>query len=293
MNVDPARTDALLLTCDWNAEWKRLQKARRRADDAAWWDSRAKHFRPKETSPYAQRFLELAAIAPGETVLDMGCGSGTLAVPLAQQGHQVIAADFSQAMLDTLGEAAEEAGVSSRIQRVRLAWEDDWQAAGVSPRCVDVALASRSIATHDLRAALLKLEGAARRRCCVTLACNAGPRYDAEVLEAVGVSVGESVDYLYAFNILVQAGRAPEVRYLDSLRKDTFNTLEEGVADFARMLEAGHEDKVDELRAYLAAHMVENPEAGQPGPKGKLQGRYTLDHERVVRWAFVSWEPRR
>ena len=324
MNLDRNTSASLLTSTDWNAEWMRLQEKRRQPDDPAWWDARAKHFRPKETSPYAQEFLALAGVRPGERVLDMGCGSGTLAVPLALAGHDVIAADFSQRMLDELQRAAREAdvfaqplahagqtGESARIPAhgdastaatmpyaqlgsialCRLAWDDDWAVAGLGEKRVDVALASRSLATHDMRAALLKLERTARRRCCVTLACNAGPRYDATVLDAVGVSVGESVDYLYAFNILAQARRAPEVRYLDSYRKDTFNTLEEGVADFARMLEHGHEDKVPALRRYLAAHMVENSEAGQPGPKGKPQGRYTLDHERLVRWAFISWEP--
>lgn len=347
MNIDKNSTESLLISTDWNAEWMRLQEKRRKADDVAWWDRRAKHFRPRETSPYAQAFLARAGVRPGESVLDMGCGSGTLAVPLAQSGCQVIAADFSPRMLEELVGAARALGVTvasggfsaadaHRRERqsaaapmprasyaedgpsadgacgtgaeapeaqspdgqlrgclhpVRLAWADDWHAAGVGDKSVDVAVASRSIATSDLKAALLKLDGAARRRCCITLACNAGPRYDADVLAAVGVSVGESVDYLYAFNILAQLGRAPEVTYLDSPRKDTFDSLEDGVADFARMLESGHEDKVPALRSYLAAHMVENPEAGEPGPKGRLQGRYTLDHQRLVRWAFISWEP--
>ena len=312
MNLDRSTPASLLMSTDWNAERMRLQEERRQPDSPAWWDARAKHFRPQETSPYARDFLALAAVRPGERVLDMGCGSGTLAIPLALAGHDVIAADFSQRMLDELQRAAHEAKVPAQtlvrgssqsapasshslpgtVALRRLAWDDDWAAAGLEEKCVDVAVASRSLATHDMRAALLKLEGAARRRCCVTLACNAGPRYDAAVLDAVGVSVGESVDYLYAFNILAQMGRAPEVRYLDSYRKDTFDTLEEGVADFARMLEHGNEEKVPALRSYLAAHMVENPETGQPGPKGRLQGRYTLDHERLVRWAFISWEPR-
>ena len=295
MNVD--RSSALLLSTDWNAEWMRLQETRRKADDPAWWDGRAKHFRPKETSPYAHDFLALAGIRPGERVLDMGCGSGTLAIPLAKDGCRVVAADFSARMLDELRAAAREAGICASdegeagIRPALLAWDDDWDDAGLGENSVDVALASRSIATHDLRGALEKLDRVATRRCCVTLACNAGPRYDAEVMNAIGVSVGESIDWLYAFNILAQMGRAPEVSYLASPRKDTFDSLEEGVADFARMLEPGHENKINELRDYLADHMVPNDEAGQPGPKGRLQGRYTLDHTRLTRWAFISWEP--
>ena len=42
-------------------------------------------------------------------------------------------------------------------------------------------------------------------------------------------------------------------------------------------------------RSYLAQHMVDNPHAGEPGSKGRPQGRYMLDHERITRWAFIAW----
>lgn len=294
LNGSPAAT---LLTTDWNEEWKALQVARRSPDDPSWWDGRAKHFRPRETHPYARDFLELAELRPDERVLDMGCGAGTLAIPLARAEHPVLACDFSPRMLEVLREgiAYEEAHgtvAPGMIETRRLAWDDDWEAEGLSESMVDVAFASRSIATRDLAAALMKLDRVARRRCCITLVTGASPRVDPQIMGAIGASVTESRDYVYAFNILVGLGRLPEVRYIASPRRDTFDSLEDGVADFSRMLERGNEGRVGELRAYLAEHMVENPHAGEPGQKGKPQGRYMLDHERIVRWAFIAWEPK-
>lgn len=86
-------------------------------------------------------------------------------------------------------------------------------------------------------------------------------------------------------------GALPQVTYFESPRRDTFDSLEAGVADFSRMLEHGNEDKIDCLRGYIAQHMIENPHAGEPGSKGVPQGRYMLDHVRKVRWAFIAWEP--
>ncbi|MFR5091974.1 MAG: hypothetical protein ACLTDR_08140 [Adlercreutzia equolifaciens] len=86
----------------------------------------------------------------------------------------------------------------------------------------DVAIASRSIATADLRDALLRLTEVARRRVCITLATGSSPRVDERILAAVGLPSVLGRDYLYAFNILASEGVKAEVRYIDSTRDDTF-----------------------------------------------------------------------
>ena len=43
------------------------------------------------------------------------------------------------------------------------------------------------------------------------------------------------------------------------------------------------------LREWLAEHLVDNPEAGMPDKKGYPQGSLTLDYQRIVPWAFISW----
>lgn len=293
MGQDTSRTEATLLQTDWNAEWMALQRARRSPDKAAFWNERAKHFKPRETRPYARDFIALMEARPGESVMDMGCGGGSIAIPLAQVGHPVLAADFSPAMLHALQEGIDCHGLQKLIDPRLLAWDDDWPVHGIEPKSVDIAIASRSIATSDLQAALLKLDTVARRRCCISLVANASPRYDTHILDAIGASVTASHDYVYAFNILVGLGVTPEVRYIDSARRDTFGSLEDGVRDFTRMLEGGNEHRIGELRTYIAEHMVENPHEGEPGSKGMPQGRYMLDHERVVRWAFIAWTPRK
>lgn len=252
-----------LLSADWNQEWMRLQAGRRRADDSFEWDKRARHFRPLETAPYARDFIKLLALEPDESVLDMGCGAGSIAIPLAQDGHPVIAADFSPAMLGTLDAGIEYYGLEDLITPLELAWDDDWDLVGPVAKAVDVAFASRSVTTSNLKGALVKLDRTARRRCAVTMVANSSPRYDLHLMNAIGASVTCSNGFVYAFNILIQMGALPQITYFESPRRDTFDSLEAGVADFSRMLEHGNEDKVDRLRDYIAQHMIENPHAGE------------------------------
>ena len=288
----------LLSTTDWNEEWKRLQIARRKADNSAYWDKRSKTFSTKDApNAYVDRFLELARIEPGETVFDMGCGTGALSVPLGKRGHKVVAADFSQGMLGQLREALDREGVRTVFPK-QMTWADDWPSLGVRPGMVDVALASRSVATADLRDSLLRLTDVARRRVCVTLATGSSPRTDERILNAMGLSSVLGRDYLYAFNILANAGLRPEVSYIDSERTDTFDSLDDAYDAFARMADAavgatvGAEERAEafgRLRRWLEENLVPNERAGQPDKKGLPEKSLRLREPRTVTWAFIAW----
>jgi ubiquinone/menaquinone biosynthesis C-methylase UbiE len=45
------------------------------------------------------RYLEVAFATPGP-ILEIGCGTGRIGIPLVRAGHRVICVDASQGMLD-------------------------------------------------------------------------------------------------------------------------------------------------------------------------------------------------
>ncbi len=55
---------------------------------------------------------------PGETVLEIGCGTGTETLLMAKHGVKIIAADISSKMLEVLIRKAKSAGVSDMIETV-------------------------------------------------------------------------------------------------------------------------------------------------------------------------------
>ena len=66
-------------------------------DSQAYWNKRAATFTRFATGEYERWLMDLLALTEGEEVLDMGCATGTLAVPLARAGHRVHGCDFAEA----------------------------------------------------------------------------------------------------------------------------------------------------------------------------------------------------
>lgn len=288
-----------LSTTDWNAEWIALQDARRQADDAAQWDERALNFPvDMHAGAYARRFIELMGILPGETVFDMGCGTGAIALPLAELGHKVVAADFSQGMLDRMQGLMDAQGVRTVFPKL-MSWDEDWAAKGVRTGMVDVCVASRSIATRDLRDSLLRLTDIARRRVCITLPTGSSPRTDERIMCELGLSDAVFRQHLYAICILAEEGLLPRVDYIRSERFETFECAEEAAASLRRMIdnaagavvtEAQRQSAFARLHAWLNDNLVENEHAGDPDKHGLPQKALRLRNPRVITWAFISWD---
>lgn len=92
------------------------------------WNKRAAHFskdededRKKKKTEEFLEFLHQAEFSPkGASVLDIGCGPGSLAIPLARAGATVTALDISHQMLQRLKEQANQENLA--IHPIECSW---------------------------------------------------------------------------------------------------------------------------------------------------------------------------
>lgn len=112
--------------------WRSQAQNRRRGPHSAlFWNKRAEGYsraiskdRKQKRSDESFDLIAGTGLSwNGAEVLDIGCGPGTLALPLARMGARVTAIDISEQMLKVLGKRVEEEGLKLD-QIVQSAWND-------------------------------------------------------------------------------------------------------------------------------------------------------------------------
>jgi SAM-dependent methyltransferase len=219
-------------------------------------------------SPYVNDFISRMNITGDEVVLDIGCGPGTLAIPLAKLVKEVIAIDFSAQMLEELKAYAAREGITN-IKTYHMGWDDNWSAL---PQA-DIVVASRSMEVSDINAALSKMSAHATKACYLTYKVG-GSFVDMNILDTIGKKVKTKPDYWYIPILLYSQGYLPRVDYIETGRGSVRSgTEEEFVESLIWSLHELSEEQKTKAHQYYRDVIV-----GQSRPP------------RAINWAFIGWE---
>ncbi len=237
---------------DWNELWKAIhasspERIEKDRDPAAAWDKRAAAYRraTRDEKRATERELAVLDLRPGDTVLDVGAGTGRLAVPIARIAAHVTALDPSGGMLSVLQEQMAAEG-RTNYSGVKMRWEDAVIGRDIEPH--DVVIAAFSLGFYDLDAALQKLDAAALR--AVYLFWHAGEWRSPDEMALYKTVFGEEAamqkgypDYIYPVNILHDAGIYPNVR----VHHTVWDAVYDSVEDAARAWAAMHSPDLEDL----------------------------------------------
>lgn len=245
---------------DWNELWKALhvsspERAEKDRNPAAHWDKRAAAYRrvTRDERSATEQELAILGVQPGETVLDMGAGTGRLAVPVARTAAHVTALDPSEGMLAILRERMAAEGLTN-YSCLRKRWEDATIGRDVEPH--DIVVAAFSLGFYDLAAALEKLDAAARR--AVYIFWHAGEWRNPGEMALYRTVFGDEAsgekgypDYIFPVNILHDAGIYPNVRIYRAAWDAVYDSVEDAARTWAAMHNPGMED-LTPVREYFA-----------------------------------------
>lgn len=254
-------------------------------DSRDYWNHRAATFTRTATCDYELWLMRLLALDPTDTLLDMGCATGTLAVPLARAGHRVHACDFAEAMLAILNQRA--AQESLPITPHLLAWDDDWQAACLGENSVDVAFASRSLMAADVQPYICKLDLAARVKAAVVVPGGSLPSADPQLLAHLGRPAAPPRAVESVKRVLADLGRVPVLSTTTTLRPMRFASFEEGLANLRRL--AGPEPFSAQEQELFDAYAVEHFQQVPGAMPTKAENHWVLDYDLPVTWKFIGW----
>ncbi len=220
---------------------------------------------------------QLAAmqIPAGSTVLDIGAGPGTLAVPLALAGCDVTVVEPVAGMRAALKEYREMAG-APEIREIPSRWEDaDPAEVGVH----DVVVASLSLALDDIAHSLKKIDAAARRSVHLFwfLTLPTWTRANLSLwpeLHGSEFAAEPTADLLW--NSLCQLGIYPDITVEHVEKGQHYPTEEEIVADYCRRLYV-QDDRQREIVTSFVHERIVRTGAGFTIPK-------------VSKTAHIRWE---
>lgn len=242
----------------WANAWAEYRKSgnKRRPDPKAWvdfWNHFSQRYGQHNDDTHSEIITNLIsqkAIQPGDTLLDIGCGPGTYALPLAAKGVNVTGLDTAGQMLATLQTKAAGAGLSTMITPCQADWND----LPAKPS-YDVTFASKSPAINDYDS-LMKMTKVARKTCCLI---GFAGQHNLELRRQLWeILVKEpapapAFDIIYPLNILYQEGYRPNLSFYSYSHEEEepVNYLKEHYTRYFAMLGVSGSDTEATIQCFL------------------------------------------
>lgn len=265
---------------DWDGMWREKQNIHSFSSNPdsqeRRWDQMSSWYRFwSEHDEYPSKLLQRIQMNRECSVLDIGCGIGTISIAAAMRAERVTALDISAQMLEILKADAERRHLGN-IRYLHQTWES--VRIGTEIKAHDIVVASRAIArTGDLRESLKKINLAARKSAYVTAWGGEEGEFTREFLQTIGRSYTNTPDDVYVFNILHQMGIRPNVEQLECRNPIYYKDHDHALQSYQILLNLTP-DETKIAGDFLKEHL-----------KRRRDGRYETPEMRTW-WSLFWWK---
>ena len=232
------------------------------------WDKRASGMNLNvHKSFYVKTFIDKIDTTNASSLLDVGCGPGTITLAIASKMQKVYALDYSEGMLDCVKNNCKEKKLSN-VVTIHKSWEDNWDDV---PKA-DIVVASRSMEVKDIKDALIKLNSKANKRVYLTTKVG-GSFIDKQILNQLKREIYPRPDYIYLLNVLHNMGIYAKVDFIKS-ENNKFNSF-----------------SADEFVEKVSWSLGELDLEEKNILKDYFEVTYKFQNNpNYIVWAFISWE---
>jgi SAM-dependent methyltransferase len=269
---------------NWNAIWRDgIIFFAGKSDKAESWNRAASRWNKEEATDYREKVMKRIKVKPDCTVLDVGCGPGLLAIPLAKRCNHLTALDISCEMLKYLKHNAEQEKVAN-ITCINMPFENAFVGKDIEKH--DIVIASRSMGwEYNLEKFLRNMHNAAEKRAYVIWGADDRP-FDIGLYKAIGRSYGETRTYIVIYNLLYQMGiRANIEIFQTKANAITYKSVDEASSELIKRFERRNtgeqlkESEVERLNVYLKESLVKSE-----------NGVYRFGNNRPAKHALIWWD---
>lgn len=264
---------------DWGAMWKEKESQLNPNPDLCLkekhWDQIASVYQILlQYDEYPTRLLQRIQMQREWTVLDIGCGIGSITIPAAMRSRRVTALDVSARMLENLKAEANRRYLGN-IQYLHQDWESI--RIGVDIRPHDVVIASRSIVrTGDLTDSLRKINKSAKKFVYLTAWAGEIGVFNSEFLKILNREYSDFPDDLYLFNILREMGIYPNVEQIECGNPLRYKNPDEVIHCYQILFNLT-EKEIEIASSFLNNHITR-----------RKDGMYELPETRII-WSLFWW----
>ena len=230
---------------DWTSFW--AEKLANKIDKD--WDKAAPGFyRRTKKEDYNDALFEKLILDENDTVLDVGCGEGSVTVPLARKVKSVIGLDSSPKMLEYLEKRAKDNDIKNIKTILKPIEEIKYSEIGD----VDVVVCSRSLnGIIPIEEVLMELDKIASKYVFITIFGPENKKIEKDFDRELGIKTEDFPDYNYLFNILFNMGIYANVERFDLNNYREYESIEEAMDNGKFRLDLYSDEEKELLRDYL------------------------------------------
>lgn len=222
------------------------------------WDKAAPGFYKRtRKDDYQDALFNKLILDKNDTVLDVGCGEGSITIPIAKKVKKVIGVDSSPKMLEYLEKRAIENDVENIETILKPIEEITYEDIGD----VDVVVCSRSLnGIIPIDKTLEELNKIANKYVFITIFGPENKKIEKDFENEIGIKTEDFPDYNYFFNIMFNLGIYANIERFDLNNYREYDSIDEAAGNGKFRTDLYNDNEKELLKEYLKRVLTYNEE---------------------------------